>query len=276
MKQYCISICLFFLFLGDLPIQAQDYTELAIQGIEALEEGAYEEAEEFFKKALQLEPANIKNALLFSNLGSIQRMQRRYDEALESYTLALNITPYSIPILMNRATAYMELGELRKAYIDYCKVLDLDSEAIEALLMRAYIAVSNRDYGAARIDYNRILSLDETHYNAQLGLATLAQTEKRYSEATDILNRMIHDHPQDDLLLLARANVAFDQEQWDVALLDLEEAESINSQSAEVQALMGKVFLKMEKKHLAKKAFENAIQLGYPQVELSDLLKQCK
>lgn len=269
-----LFVLLSFSFL--IPLKAQDYTELALQGVEAMEQGNYEEAEELFQQALKLEPTNIKNALLFSNIGSMYRMQRKYDEAIEAYTYALNITPHSLPILLNRATIYMELGDTRRAYIDYCQVLDLDSENMEALWMRAYIATTNRDYVAARIDYKKILSIDENHYNAQLGLATLAQAENKHKEATDILTRMIDKWPGDALLLLARANVAFEMEQWDMALLDIEVAEELDSESAELFALKGEVYLKTGKKHLAKTSFERAIELGYPQVELSESLKQCK
>lgn len=271
------TISLVFIFTLFFPVlKAQNYTDIAIKSIEALEQEKYEEAEQLIRQALALEPTNVKNALLFSNLGLIQRSQEKYDEAIESYTFALNLTPYSIPVLLNRAAIYLELGEVKKSYVDYCLIIDLDSENIEALLMRAYINSIRRDYVASRIDYKKILSLDENHYNAQLGLATLLQTEKKHKEATEQLTQMIEQHPQDALLLLARANVAFDMEQWDMALLDAEEAEKINSELADIFVLKGEIYLKMDKKHMAKTNLEQAILLGFPQVELSDLLRQCK
>ena len=54
-------------------------------------------AEKYIEQALKMEPANPHNALLFSNLGTIQRRQHRYEQALDSYTLALNIAPRAIP-----------------------------------------------------------------------------------------------------------------------------------------------------------------------------------
>ena len=267
-------VFIFTLFFSVL--KAQSYTEIALKSVEALEQQKYDEAEQLIRQALALEPANVKNALLFSNLGLIQRNQEKYDDAIESYTFALNLIPYSIPVLLNRAAIYLELGEVKKSYVDYCLIIDLDSENIEALLIRAYINTIRRDYIAARIDYKKILSLDENHYNAQLGLATLLQTEKKYKEATEQLTQMITQHPQDALLLLARANVAFDMEQWDMALLDAEEAEKINPELADIFVLKGEIYIKIDKKHQAKTNLEQAILLGFPQVELSDLLKQCK
>ena len=38
----------------------------------------------------------MRNALLFTNLGTVQRRLGKIDDAIDSYTLSLNITPYSV------------------------------------------------------------------------------------------------------------------------------------------------------------------------------------
>ena len=95
-------------------------------------------------QALKLEPKNAKNALLFSNLGLVQRRLGEFDKALESYSFALNFAPLAVPILLDRAAIYMEMGKTDRAYTDYCQVLDEDKQNKEALLMRAYIYVLRR------------------------------------------------------------------------------------------------------------------------------------
>ena len=67
------------------------------------------------------------------------------DKALESYSFALNFAPLAVPILLDRAAIYMEMGKTDRAYTDYCQVLDGDKQNKEALLMRAYIYVLRRD-----------------------------------------------------------------------------------------------------------------------------------
>ena len=138
-----------------------------------------------------MEPANPHNALLFSNLGTIQRWQHRYEQALDSYTLALNIAPRAIPALMNRAALYLELGKDDLARIDYSLVLDIESDNQEALLMRAYIYMRQRNYNFAKSDYERLLKLAPRSYNGRLGLATLEQKEGKYEAAT--LDTECHD-----------------------------------------------------------------------------------
>lgn len=141
------------------PAFSQTYQELSERAVAATEQDSLSLAEKYIEQALKMEPANPHNALLFSNLGTIQRWQHRYEQALDSYTLALNIAPRAIPALMNRAALYLELGKDDLARIDYSLVLDIESDNQEALLMRAYIYMRQRNYNFAKSDYERLLKL---------------------------------------------------------------------------------------------------------------------
>ncbi|MEG2514014.1 MAG: tetratricopeptide repeat protein, partial [Bacteroidaceae bacterium] len=46
--------------------------------------------------------------------------------------------------------------------------------------------------------------------------------------------------------------------------------------SADAYLLRGEIYLLLKKKTMAKIDFEKAIELGVPQVELHEQLKQCK
>lgn len=264
-------VCLTSLFAS-----AQTYQELSEKALQLIDSNQLQEAEDTFRQALRLEPGNPHNALLFSNIGTIQRRQRKYDDALESYTYALNIAPKAIPILLNRATTYMELGKTDRAYVDYCQVLDGDKTNEEALSMRAYIYILRRDYKAARIDYTNLLEKVPTNYSARLGLATLNQKEKKFADALEIINKMIAEYSQDAVLYIARADVEFEMGHTDLALIDLEEAIRLNPESSDAFLLRGEIYLSQKKKSLAKQDFEKAIQLGVPQSDLYAQLKQCR
>jgi tetratricopeptide (TPR) repeat protein len=132
---------LFLLFscLLSVSLSAQTYQELSEKAVECVGKDSLVQAEDLLKQALKLEPKNAHNALLFSNLGLVQRKLGRYNDAVESYTYALNIAPLAVPILLNRAAIYLEQGMQDKAYVDYCQVMDVDKKNTEALLMRAYM-----------------------------------------------------------------------------------------------------------------------------------------
>ncbi|WP_418697683.1 tetratricopeptide repeat protein [Bacteroides sp.] len=263
-----------------LPAFSQTYQELSERAIAATEQDSLSQAEEYILQALKLEPSNPHNALLFSNLGTIQRRQHQYEQALESYTLALNIAPRAVPILLNRAALYLEEGKDELARIDYSLALDIDKDNLEALLMRAYIYMQQRNYSFARADYECLLKIDPQNYNGLLGLATLEQKEGKYEAALSILNRMIVDGGDDAQstapLYVARAGVENDMKHLDLALMDLEEAIKLNPSLMESYLMRGQIYLSQKKKDLAKRDFEKAVSLGIPQADVRDLLKQCK
>ena len=122
MRKIVLSILL--TLVSCLTALSQTYDEWCERAVAATEQDSLELAEKCIRQALKLEPANPRNALLFSNLGTIQRSQRRYEQALESYRLALNMAPMSVPILMNHATLSLELGHNDKARADYSQVIE--------------------------------------------------------------------------------------------------------------------------------------------------------
>lgn len=267
----CCFMCLTLNVFGQTT-----YQELSEKALEYVEKDSLRLGMEYFKKAMRLEPTNPHNALLFSNIGSIQRRLEEYDAAVESYTYALNMAPHTISILLNRAAVYMELGEQNRAYIDYCEVFDLDKTNTDALLMRAYIYVSKRDYKAARMDYNRLLEIDASSYSGRLGLVNLNQKEGKYKDAFDILTGMLNEYPNDATLYAARGGLEYEMALPELALADLDEAIRLQPDSPQSYVLRGEILLSEKKKSLAKKDFEKAISLGVPFSDLKEQLRMCK
>lgn len=149
----CACLCSFGLY-------AQSYNELVEEAMACVQKDSLARAELLFREALKLDPDNARNALLFSNLGTVLKRQGKTDEAIDAYTMALNITPYATAMLLNRAALYLEKGLTEKAYIDYCNVIDLIPEDKEARFFRAYIYMQRHQYKEARIDYNVLLGKD--------------------------------------------------------------------------------------------------------------------
>lgn len=272
-----------------LPAAAQTYEELVGQSWAAMERDSLEEAQRLTEQALALEPANPRNALLFSNLGTICRRRQQPYPALDYYTLALNLAPANVSILLNRASLYMELGREELARIDYAQVLDLDHENQEARLMRAYIYFRQRNFPASRADYELLLRLAPHHYECRLGLAVLSQAEGKYKESLLLIDAMLAEaaaEPADTTatysplqtaeLHVARAGVLMEQSLADQALLDLERAIAICPTSAEAFMMRGQIYLTQRKKQLAKINFDQAAALGVPASELREAYLLCK
>lgn len=262
--------------LACFQLSAQTYDELITSAMTAIEKDSLYQAEGYLKKALQLEPANMRNALLFSNLGTVQRRMGKNKEALESYSLALNLTPYSITMLLNRASLYLDMDYLDKAYVDYCNVIDLDAKNTEALQFRAYIYMRRRQYQDAKNDYQSLLEIVPDDKTARIGMAMVNQKMQRYREALEEFNRLIVDYPKDASLLKARAELEVDLNTLDLALLDLENAVRLTPNDAELYVMCGEIYLAQGRKREAYVAFEKAVELGVPRPQLQGQLKASK
>lgn len=268
---YIMAIC-----CSCLRLSAQTYDDLIARAMDAVEKDSLYQAENWFKEALKLEPANMRNALLFSNLGTVQRRMGKNKEALESYSLALNLTPYSITMLLNRASLYLEMDYLDKAYVDYCNVIDMDKGNKEALQFRAYIYMRRRQYAEARMDYRSLLEVVPDDKTARIGMAMVNQKDKRYRESLEEFNRLIVDYPKDVSLLKARAELEVEMNSLDMALLDLESAVKMAPDDAEIYVMSGEIYLALGRKREAYTVFEKAIELGVPRPLLQEQLKASK
>ena len=271
-----ILVFILTLFSCFIQLSAQSYDERIARAMDAIEKDSLFQAEQLLKDALNDDPANMNNSLLLSNLGTIQRRMGKNKDALESYTLALNKTPHSIKMLLNRASLYLEMDYLSKAYGDYCSVIDLDPENVEALQFRAYIYMRQRQYNDARNDYHTLLETEPGNRTARIGMVMANQKDKRFREALEELNRMITDYPHDASLLKARAELEVDMNSMDLALLDLENAAKMTPNDPDIYVMCGEIYLAQGKKREAYVAFEKAIELGIPRPQLQDKLKASK
>lgn len=274
MKYLLLVLCGWF--LAAFSVQAQSYNEIVEQAMDCVKKDSLVQAEQLFQKALKLEPNNARNALLFSNLGTVQKRLGKTEEAIESYTLALNIIPYSTTMLLNRAALYLEKNLTQKAYLDYCNVIDLLPKNKEARLFRAYIYMQRREYKEARVDYNVVLEQDVKNKTARIGIVMLDEKEGRFQSAMDAMNRLVTDFPKDVAILKMRANMEWEHGQLDAALYDLDEVLKLDGQDAMSYLMKGDIYLEQKKKDDAREAYEKAIDLGISRAELMEKLKQCK
>lgn len=152
MRQVTIKIVLLFVaMISSLVTYASEhYMEYVDSADTYINNKEWAKAEEFILKALHDEPANYNNSLLLSNLATIQRIEGRNDEAVNNYSLALNITPNSVTLLNNRGMLYYELDSLALAKRDFARVMELDKKDVDSRYMYSIILIEESDLKAAK------------------------------------------------------------------------------------------------------------------------------
>ena len=102
-------------------------------------------AEQWLLKAIRLEPENPNNSLLLSNIATLQRYQGRMADAVKNYSLALDMTPHAVTLLLNRAALYVEMDSVQRAIDDFERVCELDMYNTEARYSLGVLAMERGD-----------------------------------------------------------------------------------------------------------------------------------
>jgi tetratricopeptide (TPR) repeat protein len=274
MKMFIIYGALFLLTtFGNL--YAQTYEEMIEKSYDYVDKNNLPAAEESLKAAMRLEPANRYNYALLTNLGTIQRRQGKFDDALISYTAALSQHPDNEMILENRAELYVELGETEKALNDYQSLLLINPIHEEALFHRGLLYIQLENFLLAEADFEKILDTNKDTMRGRLGYAILEKVRKNYEESELIFNYLIGKRPTYWRLYEERAELYFLMNKNGRAMADLNKVFAEEDEpAAELYVLRGKVKLAQYEKASAAIDFKKALAMGYDATTIEALLKQ--
>ena len=274
MKTFVFTVFLMLFFMAEC-VYAQTYEELIMKSYDFLEINDLPAAEESLKAAMRLEPANKLNFTLLTNLGTIQRQLGNLEDALSSYTAALNQQPKNVVIIENRAILYTEMGEPELAMSDYQTLIAINPLNEEALYQRGLLYIQSNDLMLAEMDFERIMEINRETLKGRLGFAILEKIRQNYVESEEILNYLIGKYPDYLLLYEERAELFFLTNRRGRAMTDLNKvfAETPNP-SAELYVLRGRIKLAQFEKESAALDFRKALSLGYDPATIENLLTQ--
>ena len=94
------------------------YEETVEQALTAVNAGEIDKAEKLFMQALKLHPSDIRNALIYYNVATLDLQRGDKKRAIGHLSTAIGITPHNIPILRTRADLYLQIGNQGKAILD--------------------------------------------------------------------------------------------------------------------------------------------------------------
>jgi len=136
--------CTLSAFLVDA--QSQIPSTLYDQIASEFEEGNLVKAEQTLATALREHPREVRALGL---MGVILDAQKRYDQAEEFYRKALELDPDSAPLLNNLGNHYLEKGEPQRARESYLKVIAIHADHPNANLHLAQMSVAAKKGDAA-------------------------------------------------------------------------------------------------------------------------------
>lgn len=272
-----------FLFLISLHfnIYAQTDTIKTYEGwitasFDALDEDKISDAEEYLKNAMRLEPANPSNGLLFVNLGTIQRQQKKYKDAEISYSCAISLLEDNSIAYSSRASLFSEMEEYDKAIEDYTVILTRNDKDEEALYERALCRLMIQDTLGARIDLERIDQLNPKSAKSRLGMAQVYKVMGENAMAVELYDALIKANPKSWSLLRDRAEVYYLSRRFAAALQDINKSIEMNGKDPLSYFMRAKIRMAKNDKEYARRDLNKAIELGLPESAAIDMYNRLK
>ena len=274
MKNLILIFIGLHVFLNELP--AQSFEEFVEKSFEYAAANDLALAEEALKSAMRLEPANRLNYALLFNLGTYQRRQKKYEDALLSYSAAINQMPHNESFLLNRAELLTEMGETQQAIGDYNALLDLSPTHEEARYQRGLLYINTGEYLLAEADFEYIIKTHENTFLGRFGYAILEKARKNYDDSEVIFLYLANKYPNNIRILEERAELYFLTKRFTRATTDLNKVFAATTEpSAELYMLRGRLKLAQYERESAAIDFRKARDLGYDPATVERLLKEC-
>ena len=194
MSRYYITIFLTLVSIYNLSAK-KDYYELVDSAENNIKIQKWDRAELFLKEVLKNYPDDNNNSLIISNLATVQRYQGKYQEAINNYTFAINMTPNAVTLLKNRASLYLDIDSVTDALEDFERILLLDEKDEETRYYHGILSIRVGDMDAAKKDFDYILFYNPSSGLGREGLALWFKKRGDNIEAIKYYTEIIKQHP---------------------------------------------------------------------------------
>ena len=159
-----------------------------------------------------------------SLITSSAQTAQQWRDSLAVLNRMIELQPKSTDLRLRKAAVNIELNQWEYAVEEYGRVLELDEKNPSALFFRAYAYNRLRRHDLAMHDYEHFLRVVPRHFDAQLGLAMTKRSMGKMMEAQDELNKLVEMYPDSAIAYAARADFEKEQQQYELALYDWDEA----------------------------------------------------
>jgi tetratricopeptide (TPR) repeat protein len=253
--------------------------ELLRQARQLVKNGNYGEAIAVYERAAALDG---NNARIFSGIGFLQTRQGDYNAAAQAYQKALSLDPSNPDFFHALGYSLANIGDYDNAATAYYYAIQIEPKNVQHYLGLGVVLLRQKNYAKAGEVYQWVLALDPNNQQAHeiMGKALIEQNKS--TEALDFLQKSLQRFPNNTELRLQLASLLLKQgdlnggtqierqsagnfliqlkigillekqERFDEALPFYRRAVSLQPQSLEAQAGIGRI-------HLARKDYLAAI-----------------
>jgi arylsulfatase A-like enzyme/Tfp pilus assembly protein PilF len=200
----------------------------------------YEEAIEYFKKALELKP---DYDLPVINMANAYRRLGRDDAALAGYEHYLTIDPKNANVRYQVGEIYMDRGDVARAEQNFRQALEIDPREASAMNAIGVIAFNHGDLGTAEREVRAALEIKKDVRLAHYNLALIAEERSDWTTAEAEYKKELELHPNAYKAAFNLGRLYERQGNPGAQLASLKQAVDLNPDFAEGKLFLAKAYL---------------------------------
>lgn len=206
---------------------------------------------------------------IFYFRGSVYLGLRNYENAIQDFTTAINLSPNDYNNFFYRALTYENAGQIQNAISDYSKALNISSQNYEAYYNRGRLYLSQNQQQNAIDDFNRAIQLNPEIQQKAYAILQKFDEQKKIQEQIRLKEQQVRKQKELELQRIERNKTEFNRlmqlarkqktsGQNSTAIQSLNKALKLNNLSAEAYFIRGEILWYSGEKTKALSDFNKA------------------
>ncbi len=229
-----ITAVVMLAFAGSLLSQEFDAEELRKNGNKWFRLGNYDDAIVSYTKALEIDPKMHK---AYNARGEAYLQMDDREHAIQDYTKAIELAPDEPKYYNNRGNAYRELKEYEKALADFNKAVEIDADYETVYFNRCALYRDMGDMDLALADCTKAAELMPLTERVWTRLGLLNMELKNYDDAIFDFSKAISLQGKEIMsAYILRSKAHREKGDWRKAINDMDEALQFDRKNPETMA----------------------------------------
>jgi len=199
-----------------------------------------------------------QNDKAYTELGQFYIKQGKYSQAEEVYKKAIELNPQNDKAYAGLGQVYCAQGEYAKAGELLKKAIELNPQNDEAYIGLGRCYREQDKFFQAEESFKKAIELSPQNYGVYTGLARIYLFQGKHCQAEDLLKKAIELNPQNDKAYTGLGRIYFEQRKYSQAEDSLKKAIEINSRNDKAYGALSVLYDKMGNVKLSKEYADKA------------------
>lgn len=176
------------------PVFAQGILELRQQGFAAQDAGNFSQAEQLFRRIINIDP---NNSAAHNSLGIALASQGNFAEASTNFRTAIRLNSNSTQAHNNLGNVLNEQGNLPEAIASYRAAIQIDPDYATAYYNLGIVLRKQGNLSEAIASYRNAIRLNPDYTNAYFNLGNILASQGNFAEAVTNFRNAVRLNPND-------------------------------------------------------------------------------